>query len=267
MPALRVNTVVQEYCSADWRWDTRRNLLRDLDLWVVLDGEGKLETSSGEYRLEAGDSFLLHRGEGYLGTHNPRKPLYVIAAHFDYLGKGGRVLHPEASALPVFHHRFDSLAFCAGMLERMHESWRREDGEGTALWLGTILYERERQRERDKLGAVTSELERRIHVLAREILKHPEQEWRVEKIAGEVFCSRHHFARKFKEMMGQSPNGYIIRARVMKAQALLRSSSHPVGRVAEILGYRDVYFFSRQFSKITGCTPTEYRRGEGFKAS
>jgi iron complex transport system substrate-binding protein len=32
-----------------------------------------------------------------------------------------------------------------------------------------------------------------------------------------------------------------------------------IGEVADQLGYRDVYFFSRQFKKYAGCAPGKYR--------
>jgi len=34
-----------------------------------------------------------------------------------------------------------------------------------------------------------------------------------------------------------------------------------VGEIAEALGYKDIYFFSRQFKQLVGVSPVQYRRG------
>lgn len=47
----------------------------------------------------------------------------------------------------------------------------------------------------------------------------------------------------------------------MRRRELLSGSAHPVARIPEILGYGDVYHFSRQFHAETGVTPSVYRRG------
>jgi len=51
----------------------------------------------------------------------------------------------------------------------------------------------------------------------------------------------------------------IIPYAMNKARQLLRQSDLSIGQIAEATGYRDVYFFSRQFKFKTGQTPTKYR--------
>ena len=48
-----------------------------------------------------------------------------------------------------------------------------------------------------------------------------------------------------------------------RARLLLAESSLSVGMIAEALGFRDVFFFSRQFRQRTGLTPTAYRKQAG----
>ena len=45
----------------------------------------------------------------------------------------------------------------------------------------------------------------------------------------------------------------------MAARNRLRNSSATLETIAHELGYRDVYFFSRQFKQKTGITPNNYR--------
>jgi len=52
---------------------------------------------------------------------------------------------------------------------------------------------------------------------------------------------------------------YVIRARIERAQHLLLYAGMNVTEVADALGYRDIFFFSRQFKQYTGKSPSEIR--------
>jgi AraC-like DNA-binding protein len=68
------------------------------------------------------------------------------------------------------------------------------------------------------------------------------------------------FRRAFKAATGVSPRDWAITARLTKARELLAETSLPIGTIAERLGYRDVYFFSRQFTSHTGLSPAAWRK-------
>ena len=44
-----------------------------------------------------------------------------------------------------------------------------------------------------------------------------------------------------------------------RARMLLTESGNSIGWIADRLGYRDVYFFSRQFKRFHGKSPTAFR--------
>jgi transcriptional regulator GlxA family with amidase domain len=81
----------------------------------------------------------------------------------------------------------------------------------------------------------------------------------VAGMARELCLSEDHFIRLFRQRFGQTPGRYLIQARVDRARHLLRFSSHSIKQIAAILGYREPYFFSRQFRQRTGLTPSVYR--------
>ena len=66
--------------------------------------------------------------------------------------------------------------------------------------------------------------------------------------------------RRFVEATGTSPHGYLLQCRAALARELLGSTDLPVKAIADRLGYRDVYFFSRQFRQLVGVPPAAYRR-------
>jgi AraC-like DNA-binding protein len=68
-----------------------------------------------------------------------------------------------------------------------------------------------------------------------------------------------HQARIFRDAYGLTPIQYVNSLRVERARFMLRDTDLQVNQVALALGFADVPYFNRMFSKYTGCSPTEYR--------
>ncbi len=63
----------------------------------------------------------------------------------------------------------------------------------------------------------------------------------------------------FKQATGLSPKQYQLEARVSRAERLLSESALPISEIAEQTGFESVYHFSRQFKRMRGIPPTNYR--------
>jgi AraC family transcriptional regulator len=72
--------------------------------------------------------------------------------------------------------------------------------------------------------------------------------------------SRHHFCRAFKRSFGTPPQGYLLQRRIERAKALLADRANSITDVALTLGYAFNCSFTVAFRKITGQTPSEFRR-------
>ncbi len=62
----------------------------------------------------------------------------------------------------------------------------------------------------------------------------------------------------FKNNLDLAPIEYFILLKVSAAKQYLRENNYNISQIAEILGYANVHYFSRQFKKTTGMTPSEY---------
>ncbi|MEM1211473.1 MAG: AraC family transcriptional regulator [Planctomycetota bacterium] len=69
-----------------------------------------------------------------------------------------------------------------------------------------------------------------------------------------------HFSRLFKQAHGQSPQRFLIEARIDRARYLLRDTDMPLSDIADALGYADPFTFSKQFKRFSGQAPRAYRR-------
>lgn len=62
----------------------------------------------------------------------------------------------------------------------------------------------------------------------------------------------------FRENFGVGAIDYFIMLKIEYAKKYLRENNYNITQISEILGYSSIHYFSRQFKKITGMTPTEY---------
>ena len=82
----------------------------------------------------------------------------------------------------------------------------------------------------------------------------------VADLAAAAGLSVGHFTRAFKDTFGVSPHGYLLTRRLERASALLRNTDHRVADVCMEVGLASVGSFLTSFSRMFGCTPSEYRR-------
>ena len=68
-----------------------------------------------------------------------------------------------------------------------------------------------------------------------------------------------YFETLFYKEFNSTPKEYIISLKLNQAKELLKSERYSVGEIATILGYADIFYFSKFFKAKTGYTPTEYR--------
>ena len=64
--------------------------------------------------------------------------------------------------------------------------------------------------------------------------------------------------RLFIKRYNMPPKKYALSLKINYACELLRSGMYSVSATAEECGYRDLYFFSRQFKEYIGVSPTEF---------
>ncbi|MDR7172364.1 AraC-like DNA-binding protein [Nocardia kruczakiae] len=83
--------------------------------------------------------------------------------------------------------------------------------------------------------------------------------WTVASLAAEAGVSRALFARRFSEVMGQSPLAYLTQCRMDEAEELLADRSLTVAQVAKAVGYADPFGFSAAFKRHRGIRPSDFR--------
>jgi len=79
-------------------------------------------------------------------------------------------------------------------------------------------------------------------------------------LAADAGLSRFHFCRAFKESTGLSPHNWLRRYRLEQAMTMLRDPGISVASVAAELGYSSQTAFAAAFRRLTGDTPSDWRK-------
>ncbi len=85
-------------------------------------------------------------------------------------------------------------------------------------------------------------------------------ELRLDQVAREAGMSRFHFCRHFKEATGLTFREFLARRRIARAVVLLHDRTRSVSEVYLDVGFKNPSHFSRVFLKLTGQSPSRYRR-------
>ncbi|ULT57004.1 AraC family transcriptional regulator [Neobacillus drentensis] len=85
----------------------------------------------------------------------------------------------------------------------------------------------------------------------------------LKEIAASIHVHPSHLSRKFKQDTGKSIIDYVNQKRVEEAMLHLQTGTAAVTDIALIVGYNDLNYFTRVFKKVTGQTPSEYKKTEG----
>lgn len=150
------------------------------------------------------------------------------------------------------------------IFDRLLERLRRRDDlswfaeQELILEIFTLLIQ-ELYRVRQESGNAESDPILRAR---REIEQYYHEHLSLQQLAQRTCLSTGYFSRAFKERFAISPIAYQLELRITAAKTLLLDSSRSISEIAVLVGFSDVYAFSKAFKKHTGLSPRDFRRRE-----
>ncbi|KZE82531.1 two-component system response regulator [Paenibacillus elgii] len=92
------------------------------------------------------------------------------------------------------------------------------------------------------------------------IKEHLDQSLSLQQVAKFVHLNPNHFSEVFKRETGLNYIEFVTLERMRRAAEILQESQAKISEVASRVGYEDIKYFSQQFKKHTGRTPSEFRQ-------
>ena len=80
-------------------------------------------------------------------------------------------------------------------------------------------------------------------------------------LARQVGMSKYRLSRRFREVLGVTLRGYLLRVRLEKAKALLSVMEASITEIALTVGFSDLPRFDKLFKRYTSVTPSSFRDG------
>lgn len=246
-----------------------------------------MTTRRGEEPLGPGSCHWARPGGEYAIEGDPEQPLGFLTSHFDLLDDAAQ---PRAGAAPLPPERLEEVdeALMLGVFERLialsqasdlreqvtpghagrlRTQFAGDKREVATRWFTALLIDLDHRNPPDEAvlaspvsTSAQADREAKMRQIILHLSEHPEHAPPVAELAQQAGYTRSHFTRLFQQMTGEPPQRFLITWRMRHACRLLAETNQQVKEIAHHLGYRDEYFFSRQFKSQLGVSPTNYRR-------
>ena len=99
-----------------------------------------------------------------------------------------------------------------------------------------------------------------IDELAKYIRSNFSYDLSLEFLAKHMNLSREYLSRYFKKYMGKTISEYLLEVRIEKAKQMLRTTTNSISDICEYCGYASISNFQKAFKKVTGVSPSQYRK-------
>jgi AraC-like DNA-binding protein len=230
---------------------------REQILLLCTDGAGWCRTEGTQFQVSRGGVVLLPADRAHAYGAAEGDPWTLWWFHFTgtdavdlvrtaNAAAGGRVTHlrepaPIASLISQVIDALDSGLTISALVRASGAAWH-----ALAQVIAT---------GRRNPGTNLSPLERAVEHLR----ATAPQRTSVSSLASIVGLSPSQLSSLFRERLGVSPLQYQVQLRMTRARQLLDGTDLPIAAVARDTGYDDPMYFSRQFTRIHGLTPSAYR--------
>jgi AraC-like DNA-binding protein len=229
----------------------------------VLSGKGEFACQGVVYRLVAGQSFLIEPGQlvSYQSDQSEPWAYRWIAFQGPWAQQAAAAagFSPSSPLADTGRSSRPKLA-----LRRSMEYLRRPAGAqlGAASCLQAALAEfaaargraaRPEQGVSPDDGGIASQMIRYLSTQYAEPIS-------MEGMAESIGYSRAYLSRVFKKHAGMTPVSFLLRLRIDKGRRMLRERRDlTVEQVASSVGLQDSLYFSKQFRRFYGESPSDYR--------
>lgn len=237
-----------------WIWHSISR--RHYNLWICMEGEGKMRCGSRTYPISPWTAFILPPQVAVHGVSTKGAGgLKNFSAHWLPVG-----IHQSFACHNLYGLRLFEVDTVQSLIQSLvrlsvHDDPLAEQHcEWIVLQILALIWREVQTPQR-------SESDRLIFQQIERIRSGEDLFISVDELAREAKRSRVHYSRCFKKIQNETPNQFLIQQRVERACILLRETDWTIEVLAERLGYSDVYFFCRQFKRVMRMTPRQYRQG------
>ena len=99
-----------------------------------------------------------------------------------------------------------------------------------------------------------------VHAVKKFLTENVNTIVRVSDVCAKLGYSKSYLSGLFKAQCGESIASYALRVKIDKAKDLIREKNLNFTEISDLLSFDNPQYFSRVFRRLTGMTPTEFKR-------
>ncbi|MGC5170082.1 AraC family transcriptional regulator [Microbacterium sp. DT81.1] len=231
---------------------------RSAILAYAISGRAHYQIDGAAYEIEAGDIIFMPRGTPHTAASDSAQPWRFLSVAFTVTAADGSdpadALQELASVTPVTH------GDAARLFHAMVSTWATKRPGHLLQIRGAVALVLHRIVSEHDVPDTRQPYLRRMGRITEQIVQNYERTYSVEELAALADLSPSHFRTVFKQATGMTATRYQQQVKIAKATEFLASGEYNVTETARACGFRDVYYFSHLYKKLTGSSPSEVAR-------
>ena len=258
--SFQLESITKSKYDSDWHSTLHTHPFTEL--FYVVDGKGEFNIQGQRFPVKANDFVIINPQVEHTELSSPDEPLeYIVLgirglsfSNLTPVSEGG---HPF-SFFNLRDEQKDILRYLNAMVQEatsQQMSYELVCHNLLEILLIKILRHQHFDLEVGKQSKATKDISFIKHYL--ETYYH--ESIQLEDLASMTHLSRFYMSHSFKKEIGMSPMEYLIDIRIKESKILLRTTNYSISQVADIVGFTTPTYFSKQFRKSTGISPTDYR--------
>ena len=258
--SFQLESITKSKYDSDWHSTFHTHPFTEL--FYVVDGKGEFNIQGQRFPVKANDFVIINPQVEHTELSSPDEPLeYIVLgirglsfSNLTPVSEGG---HPF-SFFNLRDEQKDILRYLNAMVQEatsQQMSYELVCHNLLEILLIKILRHQHFDLEVGKQSKATKDISFIKHYL--ETYYH--ESIQLEDLASMTHLSRFYISHSFKKEIGMSPMEYLIDIRIKESKILLRTTNYSISQVADIVGFTTPTYFSKQFRKSTGISPTDYR--------
>ena len=258
--SFQLESITKSKYDSDWHSTLHTHPFTEL--FYVVDGKGEFNIQGQRFPVKPNDFVIINPQVEHTELSTPDEPLEYIVLGINGLSfsnltpvsEGG---HPF-SFFNLRDEQKDILRYLNAMVQEATSqsmSYELVCHNLLEILLIKILRHQHFDLEVGKQSKATKDISFIKHYL--ETYYH--ESIQLEDLASMTHLSRFYISHSFKKEIGMSPMEYLIAIRIKESKILLRTTNYSISQVADIVGFTTPTYFSKQFRKSTGISPTDYR--------
>ena len=256
-------TDIGYYPAAALHKRTRKEGISQYVLIYCVEGEGWYELNDAHLGISANQCIVLPAFIPHAYGSSQKNPWTIYWIHFkgELAGFYAEDFHLPVSIIPGEKSRiYDRISIFEDIFNALEHGYSKTNiyfaNSLLYSFLGSIKYLGVFRESKNRHNSREDIVEKAISFMRENV----ERKVSLSELGKYLGYSNSYFITVFKKRTGFSPIDYMIQLKMQVACSLLDFTDMKINQICHKVGITDTYYFTKLFTKMTGKSPTQYRK-------